>query len=70
MTVGIDDSTDPNPEAIGPERIPFNRPSIEGREMELIRSAVEPATRRASGPFSRRAGRVAPARDRRARRCC
>lgn len=34
------------------ERIPFNRPGIEGREMELIREAVERGHTSADGPFS------------------
>ena len=33
-------------------RIPFNRPSLQGREMELIRSAVEHGHTSAEGPFS------------------
>lgn len=34
--------------------IPFNRPSIEGRELEYIREAVQEGHTSASGPFSRR----------------
>ena len=37
-------------------RIPFNRPSLQGREIEYIRSAVEHGHTSADGPFS---GRVA-----------
>jgi dTDP-4-amino-4,6-dideoxygalactose transaminase len=33
-------------------RIPFNRPSLQGREMELIRAAVEQGHTSAEGPFS------------------
>jgi dTDP-4-amino-4,6-dideoxygalactose transaminase len=35
-----------------PGRIPFNRPSIEGHEMEYIREAVEEGHTSSSGPFS------------------
>jgi dTDP-4-amino-4,6-dideoxygalactose transaminase len=38
-----------------PERIPFNRPSIEGDELELIRAAVDFGHTSASGPFGRQA---------------
>jgi dTDP-4-amino-4,6-dideoxygalactose transaminase len=33
-------------------RIPFNRPSLQGREIELIRSAVEQGHTSAEGPFT------------------
>jgi dTDP-4-amino-4,6-dideoxygalactose transaminase len=33
-------------------RIPFNRPSLQGRELELMRSAVERGHTSAEGPFS------------------
>jgi dTDP-4-amino-4,6-dideoxygalactose transaminase len=36
-------------------RIPFNRPSIQGREIEYIRAAVERGHTSAEGPFSARA---------------
>ena len=36
-----------------PETIPFNRPSLVGREIELIRQAVEGGHTSASGPLSR-----------------
>jgi dTDP-4-amino-4,6-dideoxygalactose transaminase len=36
-------------------RIPFNRPSLQGREIEYIRSAVERGHTSAEGPFSARA---------------
>jgi dTDP-4-amino-4,6-dideoxygalactose transaminase len=36
----------------GAVRIPFNRPSLQGREMELIRAAVEQGHTSAEGPFS------------------
>jgi dTDP-4-amino-4,6-dideoxygalactose transaminase len=35
-------------------RIPFNRPSLQGRELEYIRSAVERGHTSAEGPFSMR----------------
>ena len=35
-----------------PERIPFNRPSIQGHEIDFIRSAVEHGHTSADGPFS------------------
>ena len=35
-----------------PIRIPFNRPSLQGREIELIRDAVERGHTSAEGPFS------------------
>jgi dTDP-4-amino-4,6-dideoxygalactose transaminase len=36
-------------------RIPFNRPSVQGREIEYIRAAVEHGHTSAEGPFSARA---------------
>jgi dTDP-4-amino-4,6-dideoxygalactose transaminase len=36
-------------------RIPFNRPSLQGREIEYIRAAVEQGHTSAEGPFSARA---------------
>ena len=36
-------------------RIPFNRPSLQGREIELIRAAVERGHTSADGPFSAQA---------------
>jgi dTDP-4-amino-4,6-dideoxygalactose transaminase len=36
-------------------RIPFNRPSLQGREIEYIRAAVERGHTSAEGPFSARA---------------
>jgi len=42
-----------NPESAGAqERIPFNRPSIQGHEIDFIRSAVEEGVTSADGPFS------------------
>lgn len=38
----------------GSVRIPFNRPSLQGRELEYIRSAVERGHTSAEGPFSMR----------------
>jgi dTDP-4-amino-4,6-dideoxygalactose transaminase len=40
----------------GPVRIPFNRPSLQGREIEYIRAAVEHGHTSAEGPFSARVG--------------
>jgi dTDP-4-amino-4,6-dideoxygalactose transaminase len=37
-------------------RVPFNRPSLQGREIEYIRSAVEHGHTSADGPFSARVG--------------
>jgi dTDP-4-amino-4,6-dideoxygalactose transaminase len=39
-------------------RIPFNRPSLQGREIELIRSAVEQGHTSAEGPFSEQVARL------------
>jgi dTDP-4-amino-4,6-dideoxygalactose transaminase len=39
----------------GSVRIPFNRPSLQGREIEFMRSAVERGHTSAEGPFSARA---------------
>lgn len=39
-------------------RIPFNRPSLEGREIELMREAVEGGHTSADGPFSAKAGEI------------
>ena len=39
----------------GAVRIPFNRPSLQGREIEYIRAAVERGHTSAEGPFSGRA---------------
>ncbi|HKA85596.1 MAG TPA: dTDP-4-amino-4,6-dideoxygalactose transaminase [Acidimicrobiales bacterium] len=39
----------------GTMRIPFNRPSLQGREIEYIRAAVERGHTSAEGPFSARA---------------
>ena len=38
--------------------IPFNRPSLEGREIEFMREAVEGGHTSADGPFSARAGEI------------
>lgn len=38
--------------------IPFNRPSLEGRELELMRTAVEQGHASADGPFSKQATAV------------
>ena len=56
MSVELDGNTNAEPKGSsggnGPERIPFNRPSIEGNEIELIRSAVELGHTACSGPLS------------------
>jgi dTDP-4-amino-4,6-dideoxygalactose transaminase len=39
-------------------KIPFNRPSLEGRELELMRQAVEQGHASAEGPFSRHVSSV------------
>ena len=54
----------------GPERIPFNRPSIEGNEIELIRSAVELGHTVVLGTAQRRRGGAAARCHRRAATCC
>ncbi len=41
-----------------PRQIPFNRPSIEGAEIELMRSAVEHGHTSADGPFSAKAAEI------------
>ena len=68
MTVGIDNSqgiSDGGPDA--PDGIPFNRPSIEGNEIEFIRSAVEHGhTSCSTGRYS--AARRRPDRGRRSAR--
>jgi dTDP-4-amino-4,6-dideoxygalactose transaminase len=48
----------PVPGAEDTHRIPFNRPSVEGRELEHIRVAVEQGHTAASGPFTQRAARI------------
>ena len=50
MTQHLDDSTGTTSST--PEPIPFNRPSIEGNEIELIRSTVELGHTACSGPLS------------------
>ena len=61
MSVELDGNTNADgrvhPERNGPERIPFNRPSIEGNEIELIRSAVELGHTVVLGTAQRRRGR-------------
>lgn len=39
-------------------KIPFNRPSIEGDEMEYMRAAIESGHSSAKGPFSQRASQI------------
>jgi dTDP-4-amino-4,6-dideoxygalactose transaminase len=39
---------------MGDRRVPFNRPTLEGRELSYIREAVEGGHTSMSGPFSRR----------------
>ena len=43
------------PDDHGGPPIPFNRPSLEGREIELMRAAVEGGVTSADGPYSARA---------------
>ncbi|NNE74802.1 MAG: hypothetical protein HKN26_14135, partial [Acidimicrobiales bacterium] len=38
--------------------IPFNRPSLEGHEMEYMRQAVEQGHTSADGPFSKQAAEI------------
>ncbi len=38
--------------------IPFNRPEVSGRELELVREAIESGHTSSGGPFSRRAGEL------------
>jgi dTDP-4-amino-4,6-dideoxygalactose transaminase len=52
MTVGIAGNTEATGEATAGVTIPFNRPSIEGDEIELIRAAVEAGHMSCSGPLS------------------
>jgi dTDP-4-amino-4,6-dideoxygalactose transaminase len=49
---GVVDVTDAD------ERIPFNRPSLQGREIELMRAAVEHGHTSADGPFATRASEL------------
>ena len=53
MTELADDAPSGSP--LPPEPIPFNRPSIEGDELDLIRAAVDFGHTSASGPFGRQA---------------
>jgi dTDP-4-amino-4,6-dideoxygalactose transaminase len=56
MSVGTDATRDPAAPLEEDTRIPFNRPSIEGREMELMRAAVEESGHTsADGPFTAQA---------------
>ena len=50
----VDTSLDPSgpDEGADPGRIPFNRPSLEGNEIDYIRRAVEAGHTSASGPYS------------------
>jgi dTDP-4-amino-4,6-dideoxygalactose transaminase len=45
-------------EAPQPARIPFNRPSLEGRELEYMAEAISNGRTSSSGPFSARAAEV------------
>ena len=53
LTTPTDGATDRATD--GAVRIPFNRPSLQGREIEYIRAAVERGHTSAEGPFSARA---------------
>lgn len=50
--------TSVGPGAVAASEIPFNRPSLEGREIEYIREAVERGHTSADGPFSARAAEL------------
>ena len=52
MNVEADPSEAGNADGVGAPRIPFNRPSIQGREIDYIRAAVEHGHTSADGPFS------------------
>ena len=52
LTTPTDGATDRATD--GAVRIPFNRPSLQGREIEYIRAAVERGHTSAEGPFSAR----------------
>lgn len=53
MSIGADAVSQSEAEPIAPARIPFNRPSIEGEEIELMRAAVEQSGHTsADGPYT------------------
>ena len=53
MSIGADAVSQSAAEPIAPDRIPFNRPSIEGEEIELMRAAVEQSGHTsADGPYT------------------
>lgn len=41
-----------------PITIPFNKPAVEGRELDYVREALESGRTSSSGPFSQRAGKI------------
>jgi dTDP-4-amino-4,6-dideoxygalactose transaminase len=47
-----------SPVAVGLPRIPFNRPALEGNELEYIRQSVESGHTSSGGPFSKRAAAI------------
>ena len=51
MSVGTGNPSS-NPSLSAPPRIPFNRPTLQGRELEYVRRAVEHGHTSAEGPFS------------------
>lgn len=56
MTVGAESRDEIDPAPPESSRIPFNRPSIEGREIELMRAAVEESGHTsADGPYTAQA---------------
>src|SRR5688572_29605639 len=52
MTLEADGALTTDELQLVPGEIPFNRPSLEGQEIELMRSAVQQGYTAASGPFS------------------
>lgn len=55
MSLDSDHSQQPTGESLGPNDIPFNRPSLEGREMTHMQQAVAGGHASADGPFTARA---------------
>ena len=57
MSVGTDGAP-AGADGTVPQRIPFNRPTLQGRELEYVRSAVEHGHTSAEGPFSAKAAGI------------
>jgi dTDP-4-amino-4,6-dideoxygalactose transaminase len=56
MSISADAASLPAPDSVTPPSIPFNRPSIEGDEIELMRAAVERTGHTsADGPYTAKA---------------